>query len=115
MAKTGDKLDRLRAGFDAALAVGQELDRLMREGAWVYHDVLGDNFNIDHVVVSPRGIFAIETKGALDRHGGIDTGDAVAAIAHGRRLLTIENLQPLRHVLTDPDDAARFEKYLKAL
>jgi hypothetical protein len=63
MAKTGDKLDRLRAGFDAELAVGQELDRLMREGAWVYHDVPGENFNIDHVVVSSRGVFAIETKG----------------------------------------------------
>ena len=35
----------------------------MREGAWVYHDVPGENFNIDHVVVSPKGVFAVETKG----------------------------------------------------
>ena len=63
MSKRGERIDRLRAGFDAELAVGQELDRLMREGAWVYHDVPAENFNIDHVVVSPRGVFAIETKG----------------------------------------------------
>jgi hypothetical protein len=42
--------DNLRAGYDAELAVGQELDKLMREGAWVFHDVPGENFNIDHVV-----------------------------------------------------------------
>jgi hypothetical protein len=63
MTKRGERIERLRAGFDAELAVGQELDQLMREGAWVYHDIPGENFNIDHVVVSTRGVFAVETKG----------------------------------------------------
>ena len=36
----------------------------MREGAFVFHDVPGEKtFNVDHVVVSTRGIFAVETKG----------------------------------------------------
>jgi hypothetical protein len=35
----------------------------MRQGAFVYHDFPGENFNIDHVVVSTSGVFAIETKG----------------------------------------------------
>jgi hypothetical protein len=61
--KLGEKIDRLRAGFDAELAVGQELDKLMRQGAIVFHDFPGENFNIDHIVIAPQGVFAVETKG----------------------------------------------------
>lgn len=63
MLKAGVHLDRLRAGFDAELAAGQELDQLMRQGAVVYHDFPAENFNIDHVVISTQGVFAVETKG----------------------------------------------------
>lgn len=41
------KMDRMRVGLDAEMAVGQELDQLMRDGAVVYHDVPGEAFNID--------------------------------------------------------------------
>ena len=61
--KTGARLDKLRAGYDAELAVGQELDQLMRQGAFVFHDIPADGFNIDHVVISVEGVFAVETKG----------------------------------------------------
>lgn len=61
--KTGVRLDNLKAGYDAEVAVGQELDQLARAGAIVYHDVPAENFNIDHVVIAPAGVFAIETKG----------------------------------------------------
>lgn len=63
LVNTGTRLDHLKAGYDAEVAVGQELDQLMRRGAYVFHDVPGENFNIDHVVVSARGVFAVETKG----------------------------------------------------
>lgn len=63
MLSRGQRLDRLRAGYDAELAVGQELDTLMRQGAFVYHDFPAGTFNIDHVVVSTSGVFAVETKG----------------------------------------------------
>lgn len=55
--------DQLRVGYDAELAVGQELDQLMRQGAAVFHDFPADKFNIDHIVISPVGVFAVETKG----------------------------------------------------
>lgn len=45
------------------MAVGQELNQLMRHGYAVYHDFPADNFNIDHVVFGPNGVFAVETKG----------------------------------------------------
>jgi hypothetical protein len=67
LVKAGGKLDNLRNGYDAEVAVGQELDQLMRQGAAVFHDFPADGFNIDHVVIAPRGVFAVETKGYTKR------------------------------------------------
>lgn len=53
---------RLRLGYEGALAVGQELDRLRHEGFYIYHDFPADTFTIDHVVVGSKGIFAIQTR-----------------------------------------------------
>lgn len=50
-------------GLDAELAVGRELNHVMREGFYVFHDFPEDHNNIDHVVVGPSGVFAVETKG----------------------------------------------------
>jgi Nuclease-related domain len=61
--KTLHRVQRLRLGFDAEAATGEELNQLARQGFWVFHDVPGDKFNIDHVVVGPTGVFAVETKG----------------------------------------------------
>lgn len=50
-------------GFRGERAVGEELNRMMLGGCRVYHDVPGDGpWNIDHVVVAPTGVFAVETK-----------------------------------------------------
>lgn len=57
-----DHIRQLRLGRDGERAVGEFLERLRADGAVVFHDVPGDNFNIDHVVLSVRGFFAIETK-----------------------------------------------------
>jgi hypothetical protein len=58
-----EELDKRRIGLDAELAVGQELDQLMRRGAVVFHDLPAEHFNVDHVMVAEQGVFAIETKG----------------------------------------------------
>jgi hypothetical protein len=63
LVRNGHRIDDLRAGYDAELAVGQELDQLMRQGARVFHDFPGEKFNVDHVVIFPTGMFAVETKG----------------------------------------------------
>jgi hypothetical protein len=52
----------LKLGRDGERAVGQFLDGLREHGARIFHDIPGAGFNLDHVVVSPRGIFAVETK-----------------------------------------------------
>lgn len=51
-----------RLGFEGERFVGEELSRLMALGFEIYHDVPFDGFNIDHVVVGPRGVFVVETK-----------------------------------------------------
>ncbi len=53
---------RYRLGYEGETAVGQELNQLMRDGFYVYHDFFVDKFNIDHIVVGPSGVFAVETK-----------------------------------------------------
>jgi len=50
-------------GLDCERAIGQELNQLMLNGYRVYHDFPADNFNIDHIVFGPNGVFAVETKG----------------------------------------------------
>ncbi|MBL8475989.1 MAG: NERD domain-containing protein [Methyloversatilis sp.] len=106
MLKTAKKLDALKAGYDAELAVAQELDQLMRKGAWVFHDVEGKGFNIDHVVVAPQGVFAVETKGYTKRTGG--DGKVNARVVFDGLKLVFPH-----HSSTDPiEQAVRQAKWL---
>jgi len=57
------KRRNLQLGFECEVAVGQELNQLMQDGYYVYHDFLADKFNIDHIVIGSGGVFAVETKG----------------------------------------------------
>ncbi|MEJ1129087.1 nuclease-related domain-containing protein [Variovorax sp. CCNWLW225] len=77
--RAGGQLDKLKAGYDAELAVGQELDQLMRQGAYVFHDFPADGFNIDHVVIATAGVFAVETKGFTKPNRGLGRADATVA------------------------------------
>lgn len=60
--KTRKFLRQLRLGRDGEKAVGQYLEELRVKGHRVLHDIVGDGFNVDHVIFSPKGIFVIETK-----------------------------------------------------
>jgi hypothetical protein len=68
--KRMERIRALRLGYECELAVGQELDLLMLRGYRVFHDVPAEGFNIDHVVVGPAGVFAVETKGRSKRLTG---------------------------------------------
>ena len=52
----------LRQGRDGEREVGMNLELLREQGFKVYHDILGNNFNLDHVLVGEQGIFVVETK-----------------------------------------------------
>ena len=49
-------------GLQGEMFVGEELNQLMLYGCRVFHDIPFDYGNIDHVVVSPSGVYSIETK-----------------------------------------------------
>lgn len=49
-------------GLVAERVTGMQLNRLLEHGCLILHDLPGDGFNIDHVVISPRGVYAVETK-----------------------------------------------------
>ncbi|WP_158091782.1 nuclease-related domain-containing protein [Idiomarina sp. A28L] len=60
--RTFKEVKLLEQGIAGEKAVGQFLERLRSDGAEVFHDVQGDNFNLDHVVIHRSGIYVVETK-----------------------------------------------------
>ena len=52
----------LKKGLDGEKFVGQYLEDLRSQDCRVFHDITCGNFNIDHVIVAPQGVFVIETK-----------------------------------------------------
>jgi hypothetical protein len=56
------KLRPLRLGRHGERVVGQFLEGFRGRGGRVFHDVPGPDFNVDHVLICPQGIFAVETK-----------------------------------------------------
>jgi hypothetical protein len=51
-----------RLGLKGEKVVGQCLEQLRAKGYQVFHDIPGDGFNVDHVLVGSGGVFVIETK-----------------------------------------------------
>jgi hypothetical protein len=56
------KTQQLRLGRDAERIVAEALDPLREEGCRIFHDIVADGFNVDHVVLSRGGVFVVETK-----------------------------------------------------
>ncbi len=56
------KAELLKQARDGERVVGEYLERLRAKGYVVFHDIVGDGFNVDHVLLAPTGIYTIETK-----------------------------------------------------
>ena len=56
------KREQARDGWIAEQVTGQQLNRLVAQGCLVLHDLPAEVGNIDHVVIAPRGVYAVETK-----------------------------------------------------
>lgn len=67
--KRPQHIDAWRSGAAGERAVGEMLDKLRTEGVVAVHDrrVPGRRTNIDHIAVSPAGIFVIDTKNVAGR------------------------------------------------
>lgn len=60
--RSGGERRRSIAGLKAELFTAQELNRLIGQGCVVLHDIPGEGFNLDHVVISPQAVYLVETK-----------------------------------------------------
>lgn len=76
---------QLRLGYEGEVGVGQELNLLMLSGYRVYHDFPANQFNVDHVVIGPTGVFAVETKARSKPVNGGGKRDATV-VCHGDHL-----------------------------
>lgn len=52
----------LKLAEDGEKAVGQFLEKLREQGYAVFHDIVGQGFNVDHILIGPAGVFTVETK-----------------------------------------------------
>lgn len=62
VSRTWPKIRMLKLAEDGEKAVGQLLENLRASGYSVFHDLVGTDFNVDHVIIGPAGAFTIETK-----------------------------------------------------
>ena len=60
----------MKQGLRAEQACAQELGAVLAGNNRMVHDVQCEDFNIDHVVVTPAGVFAVETKSRLKPPAG---------------------------------------------
>lgn len=91
------KARALRLGSEGERAVADVLEQLRADGAQVFHDLEGHGFNVDHVVVCARGVYAIETK-TISKPVGRD-----AQVIHDGDQVTVDGFTPDR----DPVKQAR--------
>lgn len=96
------QVQQLRLGRDGERAVGQYLERLRADGADVFHDVPGEGFNIDHVVLSVHGFYAVETK----TRSKPTRGDARITLAEDG--LVVNGFRPDRDPLLQAQAGARW-------
>jgi hypothetical protein len=90
----------LRIGLAGEMAAGEELNRLMLDGYHVYHDFPADRFNIDHILVGPSGVFAVETK--TRSKGSVRKASAEATVVYDGERLRFPNWET-----TEPIDQAK--------
>ncbi|MFH1498864.1 MAG: nuclease-related domain-containing protein [Verrucomicrobiota bacterium] len=103
----------LYLGHFGERVVAESLEPLKAGGHLVFHDMpageTGDDFNLDHVIVGPRGVFAIETK--TRRQSPRSAGFMLHEIIHDGQVLAFPWGED-RHGL---DQALRQARWLQEL
>lgn len=101
-----------RLGLDCELAVGQELNQLMLKGCRVFHDFpveeFNKKFNIDHIVVSTKGVFAVETKGRAKSDKNPDKEERVFYDGQGLKFPGWTEKEPLEQAKSNADWLSRW-------
>lgn len=96
------KMEQLRLGREGERAVAEQLDALKGQGAIVFHDIVGDGFNLDHVVLSSQGVFVIEAKTRTKPIKGSPT------VTFDGKTLLVNGLEPERNPVTQAQANAKW-------
>jgi hypothetical protein len=92
------RLRRSRLSLHGKMAAGQEIDHLMRAGARIFHDLPGDGFHVDHVIVGRAGVFCVETETRAKPRHGRSVEDATAVYdGYSVRFPDLTDDTPVRH------------------
>lgn len=76
-----------RLGLAGERVVGEMLNELQRDGCRVFHDFpAAPDWNIDHVIVAPSGVYAIETKARRKRTVAQSNAKDYEIVYDGERL-----------------------------
>ena len=78
-------------GLDGELATAEELNQLMLDGCRVFHDVPIRYGNVDHVVVSHSGLYAVNTK--MLGKPPKDNGNADVVVDHEKNVIRFSGWQ----------------------
>jgi hypothetical protein len=100
-----------RIGFSGERAVGELLNQLMADGCRVCHDFpLSDKWNIDHIVVAPSGVYAIETK--TKRKGPASSQQQAHEVIYDGKALEFPFYSSDEDLAQAREQAARLSKFL---
>lgn len=102
------KREQARDGLLAERVTGMQLNRLVAHGCVVLHDVPFGDYNIDHVVIAPRGVYAVETK-SFRKPKNLPAG-TIAKVGFDGELLTFNDFSTRKPV----EQARRQAKSLAA-
>ena len=96
------EIKQLKLGRDGERVVAEQLDVLKQQGAIVLHDLIGDGFNLDHVVLSRQGVFVVETKTRSKPAKRSPT------VTFDGKTLLVDGFEPERNPVTQAQGNARW-------
>lgn len=94
-------LRKLKQGRDGERVIGHQLEALRAQGFKVLHDVPGDGWNIDHVLIGIKGIYCVETKTISKQKGETE-------ITYDGQQVRINGLVPDRNPIIQVKSASRW-------
>ena len=95
-----------RLGLQGEKVVGQCLEALRAKGYHVFHDIPGDGFNVDHMLVGPGGVFVIETKTRTKPMG------RKSEVVYNGKTVKVDGWSPERDPITQVSAASGFVRNL---
>lgn len=95
------QIHRLKLGLKGERAVGQRLQAdLLPLGYTIIHDICFDGFNIDHAIIGPGGVYAVEVKTRTKRHGD-------ARVSYDGKQILVDGYSPDRDPVAQTQGVAR--------